>query len=248
MKILLTLLLFLPLYLSAQTKAKAYSYTLTGSSIVKDTQGNRVDVASAGQLLNTGKYEIEPVSDGNGNVKEFVIKPKLSSTTAQKAEIESGGYSSAVIPGPKQGQTLPEFSVTDINGKTYKSADLKGKVVVMNFWFSRCVPCKNEIPELNALKEKYKNNTEVVFLAPNWETAETIKQFTATTKFNYNIIPDANDLIAKLQVKAYPVNLVVGKDGRVINSYVGGIAAVDQLLTQDINKALAAKETAQISQ
>jgi peroxiredoxin len=248
-KLLTLLMILLPGIIFAQTKAKAtYTYTLTGNSIVKDTKGTRIDVNSAAQLIQTGKYELEPVSDANGNIKEYTLKPKLSSESVITAQTENGGYSPATMPGPKRGQKMPEFSLTDINGRTFNATELKGKVIVMNFWFTRCVPCKNEIPDLNALRTAYKNNADVVFIAPSWENAETIKQFTATTTFNYNIVPGATALVKLLGIQAYPVNLVIGRDGRIVNSYVGGMVSVDDLLKQDIDAALAQKETAQNSQ
>ena len=62
------------------------------------------------------------------------------------------------------GLDAPDFSAADMNGKTYSLSSLKGKIVVINFWFVECKPCLIEMPDLNEIVEKYKSE-EVVFLA-----------------------------------------------------------------------------------
>jgi len=60
------------------------------------------------------------------------------------------------------GSDAPDFSAVDMNGNSYSLGILKGKVVVINFWFVECKPCVIEMPELNEIVEKYKSE-EVVF-------------------------------------------------------------------------------------
>jgi len=68
------------------------------------------------------------------------------------------------------------FSVTDIKGNTYTSEELKGKVVVLNFWFIGCAPCRIEIPGLNEMVKHY-DKEEVVFIAFALDGKEELKKF-----------------------------------------------------------------------
>ena len=107
----------------------------------------------------------------------------------------------------------PFFSVTDIYGNAYNLNELKGKVVVMNYWFVACPPCIQEIPELNQMLNSYKNNSDVVFLAFAKDTKTLLGKFLAHSEFEYAIIPNAKEIAKKYGVYAYPTHVVVDKNG-----------------------------------
>ena len=85
------------------------------------------------------------------------------------------------------------FSVTDISGNKYSLEKLKGKIIVLNFWFVECKPCVMEIPDLNDLVEKYKGK-EVVFLAFATNNKSKIESFLKTRTYKYKIIADGNEV------------------------------------------------------
>jgi thiol-disulfide isomerase/thioredoxin len=79
------------------------------------------------------------------------------------------------------------FSATDISGNNYSLDELKGKVIVINFWFVECKPCVMEMPELNKLVEKHKNK-EVVFLGFANNDKPKIEKFLKTKSF-FDFLP-----------------------------------------------------------
>src|SRR5689334_20144574 len=80
------------------------------------------------------------------------------------AMIGTSGVAQAVKPGDRE----IDFSLKDLNGKTVKLSSLKGKVVILDFWASWCVPCKKEIPNLDVLAAAYKTNKkDIVIIAVN---------------------------------------------------------------------------------
>jgi thiol-disulfide isomerase/thioredoxin len=109
------------------------------------------------------------------------------------------------------GQALPDFNFKDINGKEIKWKDLKGKPIVINFWFAGCIPCMAELPELNALKEKYKNS-DVVFLSMTFEKKSKVIDFLKHHPFNFIPIPEVKAYCDHM-TDSYPLTLYVGKNG-----------------------------------
>ena len=77
-------------------------------------------------------------------------------------------------------------TATDLEGTTFTLDELKGKVVVINFWFVACKPCVEEIPELNELVEKYEEK-DVVFLGFALDNEKRLNSFLEKTPFKYHI-------------------------------------------------------------
>lgn len=109
------------------------------------------------------------------------------------------------------GQPLPDFSLIDVDGNEIDLGDLKGKPIVINFWFTTCLPCIAEMPALNELKEKYAN-TDVVFLSITFEKRNTVMSFLKRRPFNFISISDAKEFCRKM-TSLYPLTLFVNKEG-----------------------------------
>jgi thiol-disulfide isomerase/thioredoxin len=121
--------------------------------------------------------------------------------------------------GAKTG--FADFRVRALNGASYDLASLRGKVVVLNFWFIGCGPCRAEIPELNRLV-KENAGRDVVFLAMALDDAESLRAFLKATAFDYEIIPDTGSLANRLEIKAYPVHFVLNPRGEIELMIRGG--------------------------
>jgi peroxiredoxin len=131
------------------------------------------------------------------------------------------------------GKPAPDFTVKTIDGKKISLKSLKGKVVVMNFWFTMCRPCVEEIPTLNKFVEKYKDRKDIVFLAPEVRaetTIEDVQKFLKRAPFAYQIALGGNDAAKLYQAKVFPANFLIDKNGIVRNGYVGlNPVALDEL-------------------
>ncbi|WP_303317268.1 TlpA disulfide reductase family protein [Flavivirga abyssicola] len=110
------------------------------------------------------------------------------------------------------GKKAPNYSFRSIRGRSFKSKNLLGKVVVLNFWFTTCPPCKKEIPELNELKEKFKDK-EVEFIAVALDLEYKLDEFLRNTPFEYNIIEDGRWVANKFDITSYPTNIIIDKKG-----------------------------------
>lgn len=122
------------------------------------------------------------------------------------------------------GQVAPDFTVTTLDGKTLTMSKLKGKVVILNFWFTSCRPCVEEMPDLNKIVAKYKGNEDIVFLAPEIianTTKADIEKFLKRQPFAYQIALGGKEASLLYEAKTAPANFVIDKDGIVRKGWVG---------------------------
>jgi thiol-disulfide isomerase/thioredoxin len=112
---------------------------------------------------------------------------------------------------------LPNFNFTDLKDKKYNSNTIKGKIVVVKYWFISCKPCIEEMPALNKLVKQYEDRKDVIFLSFALDKAEPLMSFLNSTQFDYNIIPDSkNYTMDTLNINVFPTHMILNKDGLVI--------------------------------
>lgn len=114
------------------------------------------------------------------------------------------------------------------------------KVIVLNFWFTACTPCKAEIQELNRLKQEY---GDVEFIAVALDKSERLKDFLKDFPFEYRIVPDTGSAVTKkFGIKAFPSHLIIDQDGKIYYRRTGGGENVFQDLSGVIDRLLENKE------
>ncbi len=119
-------------------------------------------------------------------------------------------------------QAAPNFRVTSLDGKTFDLKNLAGQIVVLNFWFIACGPCRREIPQLNRLVSEFKDRN-VVFLGLALDDVAELRSFLQTTPFAYHVVPRAEELIlSKFNTAEFPTHLVIDANSLVELTLVGG--------------------------
>ncbi len=108
----------------------------------------------------------------------------------------------------------PDFELNDLQGNRWSSKELRGKIVVLNFWFTSCPPCVAEMPELNKLVQKY-GNENVVFLGLTYNNAAQVNTFLQKRTFSYTQLPNSHEVDTKYQVSSWPTSFVIDKKGTV---------------------------------
>jgi thiol-disulfide isomerase/thioredoxin len=110
-------------------------------------------------------------------------------------------------------QALPDFALTDLQGKAWKLADLKGKVAFINFWATWCGPCKMELPYVQKLSDQMKDRKDVLILTLNIDDElGLVDPFMKENKYSFTVIP-AEAYAQGLGVYSIPRNWVVSVDG-----------------------------------
>src|ERR1700688_2921830 len=100
-------------------------------------------------------------------------------------------------------------------GKNYSLTDLRGAVVVVDFWASWCPACRRSLPQLEALNKKY-HEANVVFIGVDDEDRETIDKFSRSNQLHFFTIQDDDDEITQaFNVEAIPNTFVIDKEGHI---------------------------------
>lgn len=130
--------------------------------------------------------------------------------------LEDGTVEFRLQKVPQEGAAAPAFTSRLLNGKLLDSADLSGKVVVLNFWFVGCPSCRHEIPQLNAFARKFAGDPNIEFIAVTYDTPAAVKKYTAEIPFDYKLAVNAKSVLSSFVVGGYPKNIVIGRDGRIV--------------------------------
>ena len=117
---------------------------------------------------------------------------------------------------PQEGMAAPAFTAKTLDGNRVDLTSLKGKVVVLNFWFIGCPSCRAHQPKLNELKAKFAGRDDVVFLAITADPAGDVKKYLSKERFDYPQTTDADTLIKAFKVAVYPKNIVIDKNGEIV--------------------------------
>jgi len=109
-----------------------------------------------------------------------------------------------------------DFTLTDLAGKTWTRSALKGKVVLVNFWATWCPPCRKEMPDLNALYDRFKAKGFVI-LAISDEKTDVVSKFIREHKYTYPILLDPGRKVnTDYQVMGIPKSFLYDRTGKMI--------------------------------
>jgi thiol-disulfide isomerase/thioredoxin len=115
------------------------------------------------------------------------------------------------------------WQLNDLNGKMVKSSDFRGKVVILDFWATWCVPCRVEIPHFVELQKQYGDKgLTVIGVSLDERGVEVVKKFAKRFSVNYPIVI-GNEKVAEEYggIDAIPTTFVIDRQGRIVSRHIG---------------------------
>jgi thiol-disulfide isomerase/thioredoxin len=218
-------------------KAYAEAYTLTGGSDAEmndryirsltATGESKKALEVAASWVKAGKSNDSLVAAYrsayvavNGSDKGFdaaLAKARGEAAQSQKNELKTGMLSTPA----------PEFALKTPDGKTVALKDLRGKVVLIDYWATWCGPCKMSFPFLQKAYDKYRKDPRVAIFAVNtWEQEKgvaretTVKKFLADNKYTFPVLYDDNS-VEKYGVEGIPTKFMIDQKGIIRFKSIG---------------------------
>jgi peroxiredoxin/outer membrane lipoprotein-sorting protein len=157
----------------------------------------------------------------------FVFSPPPGSREVAELSIPGAASRPEMGSGAMIGKEAIDFALKDLGGRDVSLKELRGKVVLINFWASWCGPCRGEMPYLEKLHRELKGK-DAVILGIDDESPEVAREFLKTHGYTFPTLVDERKEVARnYHVSAIPQVFVIGRDGKVVTHYVGAHSESD---------------------
>lgn len=153
----------------------------------------------------------------------------LWSRQLQQQQTAEQSQPAATVPPSTR---APEFALQAADGATLRLSDLRGNVVLLNFWATWCPPCEAELPDLNALHQEYGEAQRFTVVGIDMEeTRADVLAFAEARKLTYPLLLDADGTIANSRygVRSLPTSIIIDRDGFIRDTWVGQISKAAML-------------------
>lgn len=147
---------------------------------------------------------------------------KLKRYVAAAAAVLAIGIAAVFAVGGKQ--PAPDVSYTLLDGSQHRTEQLRGKVVLVNFWATSCATCVKEMPDIAATHEKFKaRGYETIAVAMSYDPPAYVVNFAETRKLPFGVAIDRDGAIARSfgDVQLTPTSVLINKRGEIVKRYVG---------------------------
>lgn len=143
--------------------------------------------------------------------------------------------------GCSSSEPAPPSTFVLLDGSKSTTADLKGKVTLVNFWATTCVSCVKEMPQLAATYDKFKSRGfETVAVAMSYDPPSYVVSFAQSRQLPFKVAIDNTGEVARAwgHIKITPTTFIVNKNGQIVKRYIGepDFDALHQLLDKLLNE------------
>jgi peroxiredoxin len=135
-----------------------------------------------------------------------------------RSSLDDPSYRAALakLAAADRSRETAEFTLSDLKDRRWALKDLRGKVVLVNFWATWCPPCRKELPDLQVLSERF-SARGLVILAVSDEDAKTVESYLAACPFTYPILLDPGRTVhTRFGIEGIPETFVYDRGGRLV--------------------------------
>ncbi|ACL71644.1 peroxiredoxin-like protein [Thioalkalivibrio sulfidiphilus HL-EbGr7] len=142
-------------------------------------------------------------------------------------------------PAAASSPMAPDFTLKSASGENLRLSDFRGQVVLLNFWATWCAPCRQEMPPLNALHERYQRLGFVVLGVSIDDDPRVAARMAQQLSVSYPILFDTDKRISRLyEVRAMPSTYLIDRDGRVRHVHLGYRDGYIEMYQQQVRELL----------
>lgn len=218
------------------------SFGVGGQTVTESQAPAGGDSGTAEGKETAPQTEAQSPSDNGQNPDQSAGQGTDSSQDPAGSAAGDASETDSSLPDTSDRVEAPDFTLVDQYGEEHTLSDYKGKVVFLNFWATWCPPCREEMPDIEALYKEYGENSEdLVILSVanpktkdnpnnNDKTIEEVTKFMEDNGYSYPALMDTTgDVLLQYYITAFPTTFMIDREGRVIG-YANGA------LTKDIMK------------
>jgi peroxiredoxin len=157
----------------------------------------------------------------------FALCPVSCKKAEEQAVIESG--------------KAFDFTLTDLNGSAVRLSDLRGKVVIIEFWATWCPPCKESVPELNKVTETFRDKDFRLIgisVDKGGEALSNVRTFVKENAVAYPVMVDSGKVNVAYAVSGIPAMFIIDKEGRIVKRHNGFFPGLARTLSKEVEELL----------
>jgi cytochrome c-type biogenesis protein len=132
-----------------------------------------------------------------------------------------GADTTAPPPVNQTYAAAPNVQFTKLDGSPFRLQDLKGRVVLLNFWATWCVPCRNEIPSLSAMQKDLESRGLSIIGVSYDDTADLVQEFQKDIPQSYQIVLGGREVGSELPASPLPTTYIIDRQGRIREKMIG---------------------------
>ncbi|MDR1142707.1 MAG: TlpA family protein disulfide reductase [Spirochaetaceae bacterium] len=151
----------------------------------------------------------------------------------------AGAFRSAGIPVLEKPVDPKAFSLALLNGGRAELSAYKGKVVLLNFWATWCPPCRAEMPSMETVYKRFKDQGLEILAVDCAEEKAAVERFMEKNKYSYPVLLDTDGTVSSLYgIEAIPTTFILNREGKIITRIVGSLRWNDPKIIAAIEAAL----------